>query len=106
MNEPLLDALGHETDVAFDLLSDLVLDPLFDEGALVRQKQITLQDLAERRGTPSSYIDDLFTAALFGNHPLSRPVIGTEEGIAAITRDDLLTARDRQWGAAADAPVP
>jgi predicted Zn-dependent peptidase len=91
---------SREVDVAFDLLSSLVLDPLFDEGALARQKTITLQDLAERHSTPSSAVEDLFNASLFGTHPLSRPVIGTEAGIASVTRDGLLAAHARQWGAA------
>lgn len=90
---------AREADLGFELLSNLVLDPLFDTGALGRQQQITLQDLSDRLGSPSSYLDDLFTSTLFANHPLSRPVIGTEDGIASVTRADLLAARSRQWGA-------
>ena len=91
---------ARETEVAFDLLASLVLDPLFDADALERQKLITLQDLSERLGSAGSYAEDLFNAALFGSHPLSHPVIGTEDGIEGITRVDLLRTRDRQWGAA------
>ena len=88
-----------EANVAFELLSSLVLDPLLEESALARVKEIALQDLARRRASPSRLVADLFQSTLFAGHPLGTPVIGTPENIAAITPALLAAARERLWGA-------
>jgi predicted Zn-dependent peptidase len=73
---------------------------LLDADALQRQKQIMRQDLAQRRANPGQVIEDTFLEAIFAGHPLSTPVLGTEESIDAVTREALLEDRDRMWGAA------
>lgn len=88
-----------EADVAFDLLSDIVLNARMADDALDRQKQIALQDLAQRQASPSALIDELFRAKLFEGHPLGLPIIGTTASIGAISREALLAARERLWGA-------
>jgi predicted Zn-dependent peptidase len=88
-----------EADVGFDLVSDVVKNAALDEGALGRQKSIALQDLAQRRASPSGLIDELFTSTLFAGHPLAAPLVGTADSINAINRGALLGARDRLWGA-------
>ncbi len=88
-----------EADVAFDLLSDIVLNARLADDAIERQKRIALQDLTQQRASPSGLIQELFQASLFAGHPLSTPVIGTPESIGAVSREALLGARDRLWGA-------
>ena len=87
-------------DVGFDLLADVVLNPLFDEAALARQQQLALQELAQRRSDPGALLADLFQAAMFAGHPASTPPLGTAESVAALTRDALLANHARFWGAA------
>lgn len=89
-----------EVDIAFDLLSDLVLDPLFTAEALLRQQRIALLEQAQRRADPSLFLAALFQTALFAGHPLSIPPLGTPESLEALTRDALLANRQRLWGAA------
>lgn len=91
---------AHELDIAFDLLSDIATNPLFSPSAVDRQKEIALQELAQRRASPSLLVDDLFQSAVFVGHPASTPVLGTPESVEAMTRDSLLEARERRWGAA------
>ena len=91
---------ANEADVAFDLLSDIVLDPLLSEGSLARQKAIRIQELAQARATPSQLISDLFTAALFAGHPIGATALLTPEDVQAISRDDVLANYRQYWGAA------
>ncbi len=86
-----------ETDLAFDLLADIVRNPLFDPDALARQKGIALQDLAQRRANPGALIGDLFQAAMFAGHPLAIPDLGTPETIEALTREALLANHAARW---------
>lgn len=89
-----------EVETGFDLLSDVVLDPLLTENALALQRQIALQEVARRRSDPSALISELYQATLFAGHPVAASLLGTPESLAALTREAILAHRARLWGAA------
>jgi zinc protease len=89
-----------EADVGFDLLADLISDPLLAEDALARQKQIAQQELAQRRADPGTLLGDVFQEAFLAGHPAASPAIGTPESVAAITREAVVAQRERAFGAA------
>jgi zinc protease len=89
-----------EADLGLDLLSDLVLNPLLDPGALSRQKQIALQDQAFRRADPSALLADVFQGNMFEGHPGSTPITGAPETVQAITREAVQARHAAYWGAA------
>jgi predicted Zn-dependent peptidase len=81
--------LAEHLPLGIEMLSDMALRPHFEEADLVREKEVVLQELGEARDTPNDIIfDDLWTAA-FPDQPLGRSILGDEDSIAAITRDDL-----------------
>jgi predicted Zn-dependent peptidase len=88
---------SREADVAFDVLADIVTQPLMDEDTAMRLKQITVQDVARRRADPSGLIGELFTTAMFPGHPLSTPTGGVPEGLEPLTRDALVNHLRRYW---------
>jgi len=82
--------LPADVGLALQLIADLVRDPKLDEVELEREKQVILSELGEARDAPDDLIyDHLFEAAL-GSQPLARPVLGREESILGLTRDDCL----------------
>ena len=82
--------LPDDVELALSLIADLVRAPTIDEAELEREKQVILSELGECRDAPDDLIHDhLFEAAL-GQQPLARPVLGREESILALTRDDCL----------------
>ena len=84
--------LPADVDLALELIADLVRAPTIDAAELEREKQVILSELGECRDAPDDLIHDhLFEAAL-GQQPLARPVLGREESILALTRDDC-----RDW---------
>lgn len=87
---------AEELDTALDLLADILQDSLFDEEAIEREKTVVRLEIARRLANPQA---DLFFSAFFGQHPLGHPVIGNAESVAALTREQLLGARDRYYGA-------
>ena len=91
--------LAEHLPLGIELLSDMVLRPHLKAADLEREKDVVLQELAECRDTPSDIIfDELWTAAL-PDQPLGRPVLGSEESIAAISADDLETWRTSHFRA-------
>jgi len=82
--------LPADVGLALELIADLVRAPRLDEAELEREKQVILSELGECRDAPDDLIHDhLFEAAL-GTQPLARPVLGREDSILGLKRDDCL----------------
>ena len=63
---------------AFDLLSDLVLNPRFDEDDLLKEQKVIIEEMKMIEDTPDELLTELFHAAYFPDHSLGRPIEGTE----------------------------
>jgi predicted Zn-dependent peptidase len=83
---------------AADLLTDFVARPRLDGDELNRERGVVIQEIARYNDQPSSVAEHLIDEAVFGEHPLGRPVLGTAEHLRDIfTREGILAFRDRQW---------
>lgn len=67
---------------AFDLLSDMLAHPRFDEEDLEREQRVIIEEMKMVEDTPDEYLTELFNAAYFPNHPLGRPIEGTVETVS------------------------
>lgn len=67
---------------AMDLLSDLVSQPRFDQQDLERERRVILEEIKMVEDTPDELLGELFNAAYFPNHPLGRPIEGTEHTVS------------------------
>lgn len=82
--------LGDKLPQAIDLLSDLVLNSVFDETEIEKERRVILQELSMVEDTPDDQVHDLFCESIWHSHPLGRPVLGTRETVRKISRNDLL----------------
>ncbi len=81
--------LDEHLPLAVDLLTDILLHPLFDAEELEREKSVVLQEIRMVEDTPDDVIHDLFAAQVWGNHPLGRPILGTRELVTGFSRDAI-----------------
>lgn len=88
-----------EAGLGFDLLADLVVEPLLADDAFARQVQIATQELSRQRSDPGSLLGDLYQSHVFAGHPLAAPLLGTAESLAALSPEALRDHRRRFWGA-------
>ncbi len=72
---------------ALDVMSDMVYAPLF--GDLDSEREVVLEEIAMYEDTPHELVHDLMSQAIFGDHPLGRPVIGTSDVISSVGRKAL-----------------
>ena len=79
--------LDEHLPLAVDLLTDILLHPLFDAEELEREKSVVLQEIRMVEDTPDDVIHDLFAAQIWGDHPLGRPILGTRDLVAGFGRD-------------------
>jgi predicted Zn-dependent peptidase len=82
--------LDEHLPLAVDLLSDILLHPLFSAEDLEREKSVVLQEIKMVEDTPDDLIHDLFAARIWPNHPLGRPILGVREAVQAFSRDTIL----------------
>lgn len=80
--------------VALDVLSDVVLNPVFDGDEIERKRKKTLSEIIQSKENPSRVCANAFDEMLFGAHPYGHSVIGTKESVGAITRDDIVNFYD------------
>jgi predicted Zn-dependent peptidase len=67
---------------AFDLLADMLARPRFDEEELRREQKVIIEEMKMVEDTPDEFLAEIFNAAYFPEHPLGRPIEGTEETVS------------------------
>ena len=72
---------------AVEVTADMVYAPAFAE--VDSEREVVLEEIAMVEDTPSDVVHDLFSEAVFGPHPLGRPVIGTADVISSVSRRAL-----------------
>src|SRR5579884_213592 len=77
----------HHLETALDVMSDMVFAPAFAE--LDAEREVVLEESAMYEDAPQELVHDLISEAVFGEHPLGRPVIGTAEVISTIPRTSI-----------------
>lgn len=85
-----LEGLGEHVPQMLALLADIVLASTFPEGELERERDVILQEATEYDEDPQQLSYTLLDAALWGDHPMGRPIIGTPKTISAISRQHLV----------------
>jgi predicted Zn-dependent peptidase len=87
--EHLPEALEH-LPVALDLLFDLLLNSLFSNEEIERERQVILQEICMVEDTPDEYIHDLFSQSFWPRHSLGLPILGSTKTISKMDRRGLL----------------
>jgi predicted Zn-dependent peptidase len=83
---------------AADLLTDFVARPKIDGDELNRERGVVVQEIARANDQPAAQAEHLIDEAVFGDHPLGRPVLGPAEHIReTFTREGIVAFRGRRW---------
>lgn len=77
-------------ETGFDVLSDAVLHSFFDPIELEREKEVVLEEFRRSKDSPDHEIAERLFDLTFTTHPYRRPIIGFEETVRPIQRDDML----------------
>ncbi|MBE7187504.1 pitrilysin family protein [Jatrophihabitans endophyticus] len=78
--------LDRDVDLAIDIVGDVVLNATIPAADLDVERGVVLEEIAMRDDDPGDLVHDEFSTALFGDTPLGRPILGTEDSIRALTR--------------------
>jgi len=81
--------LDEHLPLAVGLLTDILLNPLFDAAELEREKSVVLQEIKMVEDTPDDLIHELFAARMWDGHPLAKPILGTRDEVAGYGADTV-----------------
>ncbi|MBI4427879.1 MAG: insulinase family protein [Ignavibacteriales bacterium] len=89
--------LDEYTELALDVLSDITLNPAFPQKELEKEKGVVIEELKNAEDDPDDIIHDYLEKALYGEHSLGFPVIGTEQNLRVFRRSDLSQHRSSHY---------
>ena len=85
---------GH-LERAFDVLQDMVLRPVYPD--VDAERQVVIEEIAMYEDEPSDKVHDVLAGAVFGDHPLGRPVIGRADVISSVPVPDIAAYHDARY---------
>ncbi|MFI6867000.1 M16 family metallopeptidase [Nocardia sp. NPDC050406] len=89
--------IDEDLPLAVDLVTDVVLNGLCRADDVAVERQVVLEEIAMRDDDPEDMCGDAFLTALFGDHPIGRPVIGSIETIEAMQANQLRSFHLRRY---------
>src|SRR3990172_11429811 len=84
---------------ALDVLSDLVLNPLFDSGDIKKERSVVLEEIKSEEDNPEYLLHELFTQKFWKNHPLGRPILGTRQTVGTFDREAVQAQFEKAYHA-------
>jgi predicted Zn-dependent peptidase len=87
--------LDQHLDRAWDVMSDMVLRPAYRD--VDAERQVVIEEIAMYEDEPSDKVHDVLARAVFGDHPLGRPIIGTAEVVGSVPIPRIAEYHDSRY---------
>jgi predicted Zn-dependent peptidase len=82
--------LDEHVPTALDVLSDLVLNPVFATEEIARERGVILEEIKMDEDNPDTLVHEIFTQNFWKDHPLGKPILGTRETVRSFEQQTLL----------------
>lgn len=80
-------------DISLDILSDLILSPLFNKEEIEKERNVILQEINMYEDIPQQKVLRIIFDVMYGDQPIGRDTLGTRESVSGIRRSDILSYR-------------
>lgn len=84
--------LDEHVPTAVDILSDLVLNPVFDANDIARERGVIIEEIKMDEDNPDYLVHEIFTQNFWKDHPLGKPILGTRETVKRFERQPVYEA--------------
>ncbi len=74
---------------ALEVLADMFFNSTFDEEELLKEKNVVYEEIKMYEDTPDDIVHDLLSKAVYQNHPLGYPILGTEDTLQTFSGETL-----------------
>jgi predicted Zn-dependent peptidase len=82
--------LDEHLPIAMDVLSDLVLNPVFAVADISRERGVILEEIKMDEDSPDYLVHEIFTQNFWKDHPIGKPILGTKESVKRFEQDPVL----------------
>ena len=79
--------LDEHLPLAFDVLADLLLNPLFRDEDIEKEKGVILEEIKMDADNPDYLVHEIFSSNFWKDHPLGKPILGTRETVKRFDRE-------------------
>jgi predicted Zn-dependent peptidase len=80
-----------------DIISDIYQHPIFKDEAIAREKGVVIEEIKMYEDLPQAKVGEVFEELLYGDQPAGWPIIGHENVVKALTREDLIAYRKKHY---------
>jgi predicted Zn-dependent peptidase len=81
--------LDEHLSLAWDVLADLVLNPLFQPADIEKEKGVILEEIKMEADSPDYLVHEIFSSNFWKDHPLGKPILGTRETVKRFDSDGI-----------------
>jgi len=81
--------LGQDVGLGLDVISDILLNPVFDPKEIEVERGVILQEIGQSLDTPDDVVFDWLQEASYPKQSIGRTILGPAERVKAFNRDDL-----------------
>ncbi|NGQ94061.1 insulinase family protein [Brevibacillus sp. SYP-B805] len=89
--------LDQHAPMALNVLADMFFESVFDSDEIEKEKNVVIEEISMYEDTPDDLVHDLIARASFSAHPLGYSILGTEDVLRRLTRDDLLHYIEKRY---------
>jgi predicted Zn-dependent peptidase len=82
--------LDEHVGTALDVLSDLVLNPVFAAEEITRERGVILEEIKMDEDNPDTLVHEIFMQNFWKGHPLGKPILGTRETVRSFEQNTLV----------------
>lgn len=93
--------LKDDTALALDLISDVLLRPVFAESELESERDVIIQEIGQTADTPDDMVFEYLQEACFPDQPIGRSILGSEKTVAGFLPSDLRNYTSKHYRAGA-----
>jgi predicted Zn-dependent peptidase len=87
--------LDNHLERAFDVLQDMVLRPAYPD--IDSERQVVIEEIAMYEDEPQDKVHDVLASAVFGDHPLGRPIIGRADVVGSVPVPEISSWHDGRY---------
>src|SRR3990172_7963141 len=82
--------LDEHLPIAFDILSDLLLNPKFNAEDMEKERGVILEEIKMVEDTPDDLVHEIFIQNFLKDQPLGRPILGTKQTVGKLNRERVI----------------
>jgi predicted Zn-dependent peptidase len=93
--------LKEDIDLALDIISDILINPVFDETELANERDVIIQEIGQTRDTPDDLVFDFLQEACYPQQAIGRPIFGSDVTVAGFSRANVVDYMRKHYRAGA-----